>query len=122
MSGYGVNLEQRTLENENYREVLFTGPKSQLVLMCLQPGEEIGAEVHEDHDQFFRVEAGVGKAVVDGEEFELADGLSVVVPAGADHNVLNTSDSEKLKLYTIYSPPEHADGTLHATKADQPAE
>jgi len=122
MSGYGVNLEKRTLENENYREVLFTGPKSQLVLMCLQPGDDIGAEVHEDHDQFFRVEAGTGKAVVDGEEFELADGLSVVVPAGADHNVINTSDSEKLKLYTIYSPPEHADGTIHPTKADQPDE
>ncbi len=117
MSGYNVNLEQKTLENENYREVLFTGPKSQLVVMCLQPGEEIGAEVHDDHDQFFRVEAGTGKAVVDGEEFELADGVSVVVPAGADHNVINTSDSEKLKLYTIYSPPEHPDGTLHATKA-----
>tara|TARA_Y100000031_G_scaffold133130_1_gene154762 strand:+ start:118 stop:489 length:372 start_codon:yes stop_codon:yes gene_type:complete len=122
MSGYSVNLEQRTLENENYREVLFTGPQSQLVLMCLQPGEEIGAEVHEDHDQFFRIEAGTGKAVVDGQEFELADGVSVVVPAGADHNVINTSDSEKLKLYTIYSPPEHPDGTLHATKADEPAE
>ena len=122
MSGYSVNLEQKTLENENYREVLFTGPKSQLVVMCLQPGEEIGAEVHDDHDQFFRIEAGTGKAVIDGQEFDLADGISVVVPAGADHNVINTSDSEKLKLYTIYSPPEHADGTLHPTKANQPAE
>ncbi len=121
MSGFNINLEQKTLENENYREVLFTGPKSQLVVMCLQPGEEIGAEVHEDHDQFFRIEAGVGKAVVDDDEFELADGVSVVVPAGADHNVINTSETNKLKLYTIYSPPEHADGTVHTTKAEADA-
>jgi len=118
MSGYHVELERKTLENENYREVLFTGPKSQLVLMSLQPGEEIGMEVHDDHDQFIRVEAGSGKAVMDGEEFNLVDGSAVVIPAGAEHNVVNTSETEKLKLYTIYSPPEHADGTVRATKAD----
>lgn len=118
MSGYHIELEKRTLENENYREVLFTGPKSQLVLMSLQPGEEIGMEVHDDHDQFIRVEAGNGKAVMDGEEFDLADGSAVVIPAGAEHNIVNTSESDKLKLYTIYSPPEHADGTVHVTKAD----
>lgn len=118
MSGYHVELEQKTIENENFREVLFTGPKSQLVVMALQPGEDIGMEVHEDRDQFIRVEAGTGKAIIDGEEFALKDGGAVVIPAGAEHNVINTSDSEKMKLYTIYSPPEHADGTIHATKAE----
>lgn len=122
MSGYYVDLESRTLENENYREVLFTGPQSQLVLMSLLPGEEIGMEVHDDHDQFIRIEAGVGQAIIDGEEFALKDGSAVVIPAGSEHNVVNTSESEKLKLYTIYSPPEHADGTIQATKADEPAE
>ncbi|MBU0649067.1 cupin domain-containing protein [Patescibacteria group bacterium] len=118
MSGYHVELEQKTIENENFREVLFTGPKSQLVVMSLLPNEEIGMETHEDHDQFIRVEAGLGKAIIDGQEFELKDGSAIVIPAGAEHNVVNASDTEKLKLYTIYSPPEHADGTIHATKAD----
>ena len=118
MSGYHIELEQKTIENENFREVLFTGPKSQLVVMSLLPKEEIGMETHEDHDQFIRVEAGTGKAVIDGQELELKDGSAVVIPAGAEHNVLNTSETEKLKLYTIYSPPEHAPGTIHATKAE----
>ncbi len=118
MSGYHVELEQSTLENDSFRKVLFTGPKSQLVLMSLLPGEEIGMEVHDDHDQFIRVEAGVGKASIDGEEFDLKDGSAIVIPAGAEHNVWNTSESDKMKLYTIYAPPEHADGTVHATKAE----
>lgn len=118
MSGFSVNLEEKTLRGQNYREVLFTTKRSQLVLMSLQPGEEIGMEVHEDHDQFIRVEAGEALAVLDGEEHRLVDGSAVVIPAGAQHNVTNVSASEPLKLYTIYTPPEHAEGTVHATKAD----
>lgn len=118
MSGYFVELEQKTLENENYREVLFTGPNSQLVVMSIAPGDEIGMEVHEEHDQFIRVEEGIGKASIGGEEFDLKDGSAIVIPAGAEHNVWNVSDESKLKLYTVYTPPEHADGTIHATKAD----
>lgn len=121
MSGYHVELEQATLDNDNFRQVLFTGPKSQLVVMSLLPGEEIGMEVHDDHDQFIRVEAGVGKASIDGEEFDLKDGSAIVIPAGAEHNVWNTSEGEKMKLYTVYAPPEHADGTVHATKAEADA-
>lgn len=117
MKGYTDNIEAQTLENENFRKVLYTGKNSQLVLMTLQPGEDIGSEVHEDHDQFFRIEQGVGKAVIDGVEHEVSDGSAVVVPAGAQHNVINTGD-EALKLYTIYSPPEHRDGVVHATKEE----
>ncbi|MFH1711998.1 MAG: cupin domain-containing protein [Patescibacteria group bacterium] len=118
MSGYFVELEQKTLDNENYREVLFTGPKCQLVLMAIMPGDDIGMEVHDDHDQFIRVEAGTGKAIMDGEEFDLKDGSAVVIPAGAEHNIVNTSETDKLKLYTIYSPPEHPEGTVQATKPE----
>lgn len=118
MKGYYVDLEKKTLENENYREVLFTGPNSQLVVMSIAPGDEIGMEVHEEHDQFIRVEAGEGKASIDGEEFDLKDGSAIVIPARAEHNVWNVSGESKLKLYTVYTPPEHADGTIHATKAD----
>ncbi|MFH1404802.1 MAG: cupin domain-containing protein [Patescibacteria group bacterium] len=121
MSGYFVELEQKTLDNNNFREVLFTGPKCQLVVMRLLPNEEIGMEVHNDHDQFIRIEAGAGKASIDGEEFNLKDGSAIVVPAGSQHNVWNTSDSDNLKLYTVYSPPEHADGTIHTTKAEADA-
>ena len=113
-----MELEKKTLENENYREVLFTGPNSQLVVMSIAPGDEIGMEVHEEHDQFIRVEAGEGKASIGGEEFDLIDGSAIVVPAGAEHNVWNVSTESKLKLYTVYTPPEHADGTIHASKAD----
>ncbi len=122
MVGHVTNIERDTLENENYRRVLFTGPHMQLVLMTLRPGEEIGSETHDEHDQFIRVEAGSGIVRLDEEEHELADGVSVVIPAGTLHNVINTSKSEPLRLYTIYTPPEHADGTLHRTKADEPAE
>jgi len=119
MSGYSIQLEQATLENTNFRKVLYTGPNSQLVLMALQPMEEIGLETHMEHDQFIRVEAGEGKALIGGEEFVLADGVAIVIPAGSAHNVTNTSATELLKLYTVYTPPEHKDGKIHATKADQ---
>ena len=122
MVGYVTNIEQDTLENEDYRRVLFTGTNTQLVLMTLKPGEEIGREVHEEHDQFIRVEAGTGEVELNKEKHELSDGSAVVIPAGVEHNVVNTSSSEELRLYTLYSPPEHADGTVHRTKADEPDE
>ena len=118
MSGFIIDIEQKTLENENFREVLFTAPHSQLVVMTLQPGEEIGQETHDEIDQFIRVEAGTGKAILNGEEKALADGTAVVIPAGTEHNVVNISQTEPLKLYTIYSPPEHPDGTINKTKAE----
>jgi mannose-6-phosphate isomerase-like protein (cupin superfamily) len=118
MSGYSINLEEKTLAGNNFREVLYTTPRSQLVIMTLQPGEEIGLEKHEGHDQFIRVEAGRGVAILDGERHDLADGVAVVIPAGTEHNVVNTSDSEPMRLYTLYTPPEHPDGTVHATKAE----
>ncbi len=118
MAGYSVNIEARSLGNTFFREVLFTADNSQLVVMTLQPGEEIGLERHEDTDQFIRVEAGTGKAVLDGETHLLSDGVAVVIPAGTEHNVINTSSSEPMRLYTIYSPPEHPDGTLHKTKQE----
>ncbi|MBA2247658.1 MAG: cupin domain-containing protein [Chloroflexia bacterium] len=121
MPGYSTNIESDTLANENFRQVLFTGAHSQLVLMTLQPGDEIGTETHDDRDQFFRIEAGTGEAIVAGETFPLSDGVVVVVPAGAEHNVVNTSAAEPLRLYSIYSPPEHPDGTVHKTKAEADA-
>jgi len=122
MAGYVTNIERDTLENGDYRRVLFTGKNTQLVLMTLQPGEEIGREVHEEHDQFIRVEAGTGVVSLNREEHSLQDGSAVVIPAGVEHNVVNTSSDEPLRLYTLYSPPEHADGTVHKTKADEPEE
>ncbi len=116
MVGYVDNIEKLTLENENFRQVLFTGKYSQLVLMSLLTNEEIGLEVHNNVDQFFRVEAGKGKVVMDGEEHVIKDGSAIVVPAGTNHNVINTSSNTKLKLYTIYSPANHKDGTIHKTK------
>lgn len=118
MAGYTTNIEQRTLANDNFRQVLFTAPHLQLVLMTLQPGEEIGLETHDHGDQFFRVEAGQGAAILDGERTALGDGDIVVIPAGTEHNIVNTSRSEPLRVYTIYSPPEHPDGTVHRTKAE----
>lgn len=115
MDGYVTNIEHDTLTNEDFRRVLYTGPNTQLVLMTLRPGEEIGTERHEGHDQFIRVEAGTGVVRLNGEERPLEDGSAVVIPAGAQHNVVNTSDSEALRLYTLYSPPEHPDGTVHHT-------
>ncbi|MEI6378442.1 MAG: cupin domain-containing protein [Candidatus Falkowbacteria bacterium] len=119
--GYVVNLEAKTLANENFREVLFTSSFGQLVVMKLLPGEEIGAEVHK-LDQFIRLESGTAKAILDAEEFELSDGWAVVIPAGTNHNIINTSATEPAKLYTIYMPPEHRDGTIHATKTDAVAD
>ena len=118
MNGYTTNLERDTLDNEDYRRVLYTGRHTQLVLMTLQLGEEIGRETHRGHDQFIRIEAGSGVAVLDGEETRLSDGVVVVIPDGAEHNVINTGDTP-LRLYTLYSPPEHPDGTVHPTKADE---
>lgn len=122
MNGYVENIELETQQNTNFRKVVYTGKHSQLVLMSLQPGEEIGEEVHEDGDQFFRVDDGVGKVVIEGVETELTDGSAVVVPAGASHNVINTSETEPLKLYTIYSPPHHREGVVHPTKQDAEAD
>lgn len=118
MKGYISNIEKETLENDNFRKVLYTGKNSQLVLMSLLPKEEIGMEVHHNVDQFFRIESGHGRAILDGVETEISDGSAIVIPAGTNHNIINDSDAEKMKLYTIYSPPEHIDGVVHATKAD----
>ena len=118
MSGYSTNIEKKTLENTNFREVLHTAPHSQLVVMTLQPGEEIGMERHGDGDQFIRVESGQGEAIMDGERHALSDGTAVVIPAGAEHNVINTSATEPLRLYTVYSPPQHPDGTVNRTKQE----
>lgn len=115
MNGYVVNLEKVTAENNNFRQVLYTAKNSQLVLMSLEPGQDIGEEVHE-LDQFIRVEKGEGKAVLDGAEHILVDGYAVVIPAGARHNIINTSGVNQMKLYTLYSPPEHRDGVIHETK------
>ena len=121
MAGYVTNIEDRTLENDNFREVLFTAPGIQLVLMTIGVGDEIGLETHDDVDQFIRVESGEGKAILDGREHALEDGSVVVIPRGTEHNVVNVSKSEPLKLYSIYTPPEHPDGTVHKTKAEADA-
>ena len=121
MKSYVTNIEDDTLANMDYRRVLFTGPHTQLVLMTLQPGEEIGLEQHEGHDQFIRIESGTGVALLDGEKHVLSDGVALVIPSGAEHNVSNTSKNEPLRLYTLYSPPEHLDGTVHRTKAEEMA-
>ncbi len=121
MNGYVGNIEQETLENENFRKVLFTAKNSQLVVMSLLPGEEIGEEVHEV-DQFFRIDAGEGKIIMDGQEADLKDGFAAIVPAGTKHNVINTSLTDPLKLYTLYMPPQHKDGTVHKTKAEAMAD
>ncbi len=118
MHGYKDNIEKLTLENDNFRKVLYSGPYSQLVLMSLRPGEEIGLEVHTENDQFFRFEAGNGKVVIDDAEYTVGDGDAVVVPAGAKHNVTNISETESLKLYTIYSPAHHKDGIVRATREE----
>ncbi len=121
MKGFYSNIEKDTLENENFRKVLYTSKHSQLVLMSLAPKEDIGSEVHEDNDQFFRIEKGEGKCIIDGNEYKLEDGSAIVVPAGSEHNIINTSDTERLSLYTIYSPAHHKDGILRATKAEAEA-
>jgi len=118
MQPFHGNIEQLTADNTFFRKELFTAPHSQLVVMSLLPSEEIGTEVHDKEDQFIRVEQGKGKAIIDGQEYPLSDGVAVVVPAGTEHNIINTSVSDPLKLYTIYSPAHHPEGTIHETKAD----
>ena len=118
MKGFSSNIEKDTLANTNFRKVLYTGKYSQLVLMSLLPGEEIGMEVHTDNDQFFRFEKGEGKCLIDGNEYDLANGSAIVVPAGAEHNIINISKTEELKLYTIYSPAHHKEGVVRATKEE----
>jgi mannose-6-phosphate isomerase-like protein (cupin superfamily) len=119
MTGYTGSIEKQTLENTYFRKVLFTGKHAQLVVMCLRPGEEIGNEVHPTVDQFFRIEQGEAEFVFDEKEKRLVhDGDAIVVPAGTYHNVINASKTTPLKLYTIYSPPNHPDGTVHKTKAE----
>ena len=117
MKGFADNIEKLTEDNDDFRRVLYTGKNLQLVLMAIQPGEEIGEEVHEGRDQFFRIETGEGEVWIDGVSNKVKADDGIVVPAGAKHNVVN-SGSEPLKLYTLYGPPEHADGTVHAAKAD----
>jgi mannose-6-phosphate isomerase-like protein (cupin superfamily) len=118
MIGFVGDIEEKTLANTFFRQVLYTGKYAQLVVMSLKPGEEIGMEVHETVDQFFRFEAGEGKVVMNGEEALVKNGMAVIIPAGTQHNVVNTSADKELKLYTIYSPPNHPDGTIHKTKAE----
>jgi mannose-6-phosphate isomerase-like protein (cupin superfamily) len=122
MTGYVGPIEKATEKNKNFRKVLFTGKYQQLVVMCLQPGEDIGNEVHPNVDQFFRIEKGKAKFVFNGtEEHLVGPGDAVVVPAGTHHNVINASDTKRLRLYTIYAPPNHPDGTVHETKAEAEA-
>jgi mannose-6-phosphate isomerase-like protein (cupin superfamily) len=122
MKGFNANIEKETIENTNFRKVLYTGRHSQLVLMSLKPQEEIGMEVHSENDQFFRFEKGNGKVFIDGNEYEVSDGSAIIVPSGAEHNVVNVSETEDLKLYTIYSPAHHKDGVVRATKAEAEAD
>ena len=118
MSLFVDNIEKITLENTNFRKVLATNEHSQLVVMSLKPMEDIGMEVHPSVDQFFRIDKGQGKVVMNGVEYNFSEGFAIVVPAGTEHNVINTSETEDLKLYTIYSPANHPDGTIHATKEE----
>jgi mannose-6-phosphate isomerase-like protein (cupin superfamily) len=118
MKGYIINIEKKALQNEYFRKVLHTEQHSQLVVMSLKPEEEIGMEVHEIVDQFLRIEQGVGKAILNGVEHEITDGSAIIVPAGTKHNIINTSKTQKMKLYTVYSPAHHKDKTIHKTKED----
>lgn len=118
MKGYVVDLEYLSEDNSYYRRVLYTSQSLQLVLMFLKPNEDIGLEVHPENDQFFRIESGEGKCFIDGNEYELKDGVAIVIPAGAEHNIVNTSQTEELKMYTIYSPPHHKDGIIRKSKSE----
>ena len=118
MTGFVGRIEDLTLENDDFRRVIYTAPHSQVVVMCLQPREDIGLETHAHIDQFFRIEHGQGEVKIDGSAHSIGPGDAVVVPAGTEHNVTNTSMTEPLQLYTIYSPPAHKDGVTHRTKAD----
>ena len=121
MKAFITNIEKDTQENDFFRKVIFTAKHCQLVLMSLKPSEEIGDEVHDTVDQFFRFESGEGKVVVGGEEQAVGDGSVVIIPAGTNHNIINTSTENPLKLYTLYSPPNHQDGTIHKTKEEAEA-
>jgi mannose-6-phosphate isomerase-like protein (cupin superfamily) len=116
--GYKNNIEKLTVENNNFRRVIYSGQNLQLVLMSLKPGEDIGSEIHSENDQFFRIDAGSGKAIINGTEYDIQDGDAVIVPKGAEHNIINTSDSEDLKFYTIYGPAHHKDGIIRKTKEE----
>lgn len=118
MDGFITNIKEASKTNTFFRRVLYTGKHSQVVLMTLKPKEEIGLETHADNDQFFRFEEGRGKVVIKGEEFKVNDGDVVVIPAGTEHNIINTSETNYLKLYTIYSPAHHPNGTIHKTKEE----
>lgn len=118
MKGFKTNIEKSTIENNNFRKVLYTSVHSQLVLMSLKPNEEIGEEVHKENDQFFRFESGRGKCIIDGNEYEVNDGDVIIVPAGSKHNVINLDTIKELKMYTLYSPPHHKDGIIHVTKKE----
>lgn len=118
MKGFVKNIEKLALSNDNFRRVLYTGQHTQLVVMSLKPKEEIGKEVHQIVDQFLRVEKGEGKVVIDNEEHSIKDGDAIIIPAGTEHNVINVSSTQELKLYTLYSPPHHKDNTVHKTKSD----
>ena len=122
MKGFNANIEQETLDNTDFRRVLYTGKNCQLVLMSLRPKEEIGLETHPENDQFLRFEAGSGAVFIDGNRYQVGDGDAVIVPAGAEHNVVNLSDTEELKIYTIYSPPHHKDKIVHRTKEEAEAD
>jgi mannose-6-phosphate isomerase-like protein (cupin superfamily) len=118
MKGFKSNIEKDTLENKDFRRVLYSGKHLQLVLMSLKAGDELGAEIHPDNDQFFRFEKGSGKCIIDGNEYPVKDGDVVVIPAGAKHNVINLDKTADLKMYTIYAPPHHKDGIVRATKEE----
>jgi mannose-6-phosphate isomerase-like protein (cupin superfamily) len=118
MKGYKNNIEKATLDNANFRKVLYSGKHLQLVLMSLKAGEEIGEEVHKENDQFFRFEGGNGKCIIDGNNYNVTDGDVIIIPAGAKHNIINTDSATELKMYTIYSPPHHKDGIVRATKEE----
>ena len=121
MEGFHTNIEKDTLANKYFRKVVYTGKHTQLVYMSIEPGGEIGSEVHNGTDQFFRFEGGKGKVFIDNNEYDVEDGSGVIVPSGARHNVKNTSDTEPLQLYTLYSPPHHKDGVVYATKEEADA-
>lgn len=121
MKGYTGNIDKASRENTSFRKVLYTSHYFQLVLMCLQAGEDIGMETHTENDQFFRFESGKGRCIVDGHEYEVSDGDVLIVPSGAKHNIINTSSTDLLQLYTIYAPPHHKDQIEKKTKAEASA-
>ena len=118
MKGYITNIEKDTIDNNNFRKVLYTSKHIQLVLMTLRPGEEIGEEVHGENDQFFRIEGGLGKCIIDDNEYEISDGDAIVIPTGSKHNIINVDTHTELKMYTLYAPPHHKDGILRPTKKE----